>query len=181
MHRAIFLKDVKDLINETTDLSYDSKNSLCFNRFKQNSKVLNIDDWIRKDIDRNDDDDGGGDGFRDNILNFNNKKNDITGNIIRQTFLEFGIKRNELLVELDILNKAEESYALAEWKNWVLNENKKCQIAEDFIISKNGIKSDGGVHSNSSSMLKLSSEYSELIEYCNSAELELRNIHLSLL
>lgn len=179
MHRAIFLKDVKDLINETTDLSYDSKNSLCFNRFKQNSKVLNIDDWIRKDIDRNDDD--GGDGSRDNILNFNNKKNDITGNIIRQTFLEFGIKRNELLVELDILNKAEESYALAEWKNWVLNENKKCQIAEDFIISKNGIKSDGGSYSNSSSMLKLSSEYSELMEYCNSAELELRNIHLSLL
>ncbi|GMF02558.1 unnamed protein product [[Candida] boidinii] len=171
MHRAIFLKDVKDLINETTDLSYDSKNSLCFNRFKQNSKVLNIDDWIRKGVNRDDEDED------DDISNLNNKKNDITGNIIRQTFLEFGIKRNELLVELDILNKAEESYALAEWKNWVLNENKKCQIAQDVIINKDGNKSDG----NSSSILELSNEYSELMEYCNSAELELRNIHLSLL
>ncbi|OWB58369.1 hypothetical protein B5S28_g4393 [[Candida] boidinii] len=171
MHRAIFLKNVKDLINETTDLSYDSKNSLCFNRFKQNSKVLNIDDWIRKGVNRDDEDED------DDISNLNNKKNDITGNIIRQTFLEFGIKRNELLVELDILNKAEESYALAEWKNWVLNENKKCQIAQDVIINKDGNKSDG----NSSSILELSNEYSELMEYCNSAELELRNIHLSLL
>ncbi|ANZ76238.1 BA75_02350T0 [Komagataella pastoris] len=46
--------------------------------------------------------------------------------ILKQSFDSIGIRRNHLLVQLRILNHAEQQIAEAEWRNWLVSESRRC-------------------------------------------------------
>ncbi|KAH3668556.1 hypothetical protein OGAPHI_002310 [Ogataea philodendri] len=79
---------------------------------------------------------------------------------VQSRLVEFGLKRNELLTELGLLNAAEKTYITSEWKKWVFNEHKNCELAR----------------------IKYPDSYDEqLARYCDSTRLEMNYISNNLL
>ncbi|ODV86048.1 hypothetical protein CANARDRAFT_175780 [[Candida] arabinofermentans NRRL YB-2248] len=102
MKRAILMSDIENLTKVNHSLiSFDSNNSPCYSEFKKRSDVLN---------------------FADNFYESNMK--------IKNSIIDIALKRNELLTDLNMLNKMEKSYLEMEWKNWVLSEYKTCGNAK---------------------------------------------------
>ncbi|KAG7806368.1 hypothetical protein KL921_004765 [Ogataea angusta] len=79
---------------------------------------------------------------------------------IQSRLVEFGLQRNELLTEIGILNAAERAYLTSEWKRWVFDEHRNCELVR----------------------AKYPQRYDEqLSRYCDSAKTEMDYISHSLL
>lgn len=107
MERAIYLKEVQELIKNT---HVTEDNSTCFRIFQDQSFIQNYDQalaWKLK--------------YEDDIAR------SVATNL-RRTLREIGIRRNELVVSLQMLNQLEEEVAKGEWRNWLLDELEKCGV-----------------------------------------------------
>lgn len=113
MERAIYIKDVHDLIRRDRLIA---SNSTCFKTFQNMSFVLNFDQpasWRSA------------------------YEDELTRNVatkLRKSLQEIGIRRNELLVNLRMLNVLEEEIARGEWKNWLVNELERCDHLKHLPI-----------------------------------------------
>lgn len=120
MQRAIYLRDVQDLIAGGEFAS----NSVCFNTFKNQSFVLNYDQSIAWRS-----------SYEDDLTRETAVK-------LRKALQDIGIRRNELIVNLRLLNQMEEEVARGEWRNWLANELEKCDfIQHQPIIPELGVNS----------------------------------------
>lgn len=105
MQRAIYSKDIQELIRKNDLFASDST---CFRTFLNSSFVLNYDQpstWSNAYLD------------------------DMSRAVaikLRKSLQDIGIRRNELLVNLRMLNALEEEIARGEWKNWLMCEIEKC-------------------------------------------------------
>ncbi len=148
MQRAIYLEDVKELIksNSIEEIDTIDSKSSCFKKFQNESFLSNY---------------GGSDLYLDQFYGDESTKNVFKG--LRSSYRELGIKRNELLVNMRIINQLEKELALMEWRNWLLSEINKCDfvkedILNDYIVAKGDKR--GSVVSN------------KLLQYCRSCEQE---------
>lgn len=113
MERAIYLKDIRDLIRRN---EFFASESSCFKTFQNLSFVLN---------------------FERPSAWSNAYQEELTRNAaikLRNSLQDIGIRRNELLVNLRMLNALEEEIARAEWKNWLFNELEKCDQLKNLPI-----------------------------------------------
>ncbi|QEL63048.1 hypothetical protein CJJ09_005242 [Candidozyma auris] len=105
MERAIYLKEVQELIKKQ---HVTGDNSTCFQIFQNQSFVANYDQasaWKLR--------------YEDDIAR-------TVATNLRKTLREIGIRRNELIVSLQMLNQLEEEVAKGEWHNWLSDELEKC-------------------------------------------------------
>ncbi|GBL52479.1 hypothetical_protein [Candidozyma auris] len=105
MERAIYLKEVQELIKKQ---HVTGDNSTCFQIFQNQSFVANYDQasaWKLR--------------YEDDIAQ-------TVATNLRKTLREIGIRRNELIVSLQMLNQLEEEVAKGEWHNWLSDELEKC-------------------------------------------------------
>lgn len=113
MQRAIYLKDIRELIMKNDLIASDST---CFQTFRNSSFVLNFDQpatWS------------------------NAYQDDMTRSVaikLRKSLQEIGIRRNELIVNLRMLNSLEEEIARGEWKNWLMSELEKCDYFRNLPL-----------------------------------------------
>lgn len=113
MERAIYIKDIQNLLRRDRSIA---SNSTCFKTFQNLSFVLNFDQpasWS------------------------NAYQDDLTRNVamkLRKSLQDIGIRRNELLVNLRMLNALEEEIARGEWKNWLVNELERCDHLKHLPI-----------------------------------------------
>lgn len=142
MQRAIYSKDIQQLV-ESKELFGRSLDSLCFATFRNTLFVMNYDqpfEWKRL--------------YDDDFTRLQAQK-------LRQTLQELGIRRNDLLVSLRMLNQIEEEVAMGEWRNWLANEVNKCEL----VLRKN-ITGDAGDD--------VSVGLKNLIAYCECCSLEMK-------
>lgn len=120
IERAIYLKDIHELINNKEILA--SSDSTCFQTFRNMSFVLNFNQpgaWSSS--------------YHDDLTR-------TVATKLRKSLQDIGIRRNELLVNLRMLNALEEEIAQGEWKNWLVNELEKCDhlkhlpLVEDPVV-----------------------------------------------
>ncbi|ODV95180.1 hypothetical protein PACTADRAFT_49928 [Pachysolen tannophilus NRRL Y-2460] len=164
MQRAIYLKDIEDLISNGETMSYNNSESQCFHKFKNNSFILNLNENFVNDDNTN--------SQKHNQMQAAAPDNSYkTIENLKKTFIELGLKRNELLVNLKIINKAEEELAYGEWKNWILNEVKRCHFVKDEILGNTAALKDDAVR-------EMLANTESLIEYCNSCDQELQHSYL---
>lgn len=106
MERAVYLKDIQDLIMQKAPSFNDT---LCFQTFQNKSFVLN----------------------HHQALSWNRVYDeDLSHELalkLSNSLQEIALKRNELLVSLNMLNQMEEEIAKAEWRNWLTQELFKCE------------------------------------------------------
>lgn len=107
MERAIYLKEVQELIKST---HVTEGNSTCFRIFQDQSFIQNYDQALA---------------WR---LKYEDETSRSIATNLRRTMREIGIRRNELIVSLQMLNQLEEDVAKGEWRNWLLDELEKCSI-----------------------------------------------------
>ncbi|GEQ69004.1 hypothetical protein JCM33374_g2674 [Metschnikowia sp. JCM 33374] len=119
--RAVYLKDIQDLVSDKLPLSTDSA---CFHVFKNQSIVLNhhqFSDWAEV---------------------FKNAPVPSKRQQLRDRLNDIATKRNELLVSLKMLNHLEEEEARAEWKSWLAQELATCNQISNSGVLKSGEKGD---------------------------------------
>ncbi|GMM33603.1 Sip3 protein [Saccharomycopsis crataegensis] len=172
MQRAIYLKDIEEMIEKGKELSINSS-SKCFKEFKNDSFVLNFEKsslqkhFLRKQY--------------GNIASLQAAQK------LQNTLQEIGVRRNELLIDLKVLEKVEKEIAIGEWKNWLLNENHQCDFVKEEIIAKvldsqeNSGKISEAVIFGGDNRLDIDGILpgaSELLSYCDSCKAELANSYL---
>lgn len=105
MERAIYLKDVQELIENQY---VTGSNSTCFRIFQNQSFVQNYNQALA---------------WR---MRYEDDLSRTAASSLRQALREIGIRRNELIVSLQMLRQLEEDVAKGEWRNWLLDELEKC-------------------------------------------------------
>lgn len=123
MQRAIYLKDIQELIQRNQLFAMDST---CFRTFLNTSFVLNYDQpstWSNA---------------------YDDELSRAVAIKLRKSLQDIGIRRNELLVNLRMLNALEEEIARGEWKNWLMCELEKCDQFRHLLLFENGIIQDLG-------------------------------------
>ncbi|KAG2732256.1 hypothetical protein G9P44_004673 [Scheffersomyces stipitis] len=124
LQRAIYLKDIQDLLSDHTIFNNSSHpyllddSSRCLGAFKEKSFVYNLNEptyW----------DESYGDEATMDVAKH-----------LKNEFRTIGVKRHELLVQLSILRKMEEEIAKAEWKNWLMSEVQRCEFISANVIRK---------------------------------------------
>lgn len=150
--KAIYLKDTEDMLRSNlvpTHLQGNSTdNSRCFETFKDISFSLNYDRTSRWTAD------------------YGDAKTREIAKGLKKSIQEIAIKRNELLIQLNTLNKMEEEVSKGEWNNWLMSEIQRC----DFITNE--------VLAGESELKALEIGTESIIEYCNSCYKEVKHIGL---
>lgn len=147
MQRSIYLKDVQDLILK----EFSGRDSVCFKTFKNQSFVMNYDQsssWKSA--------------YEDDLTR-------ETAVRLRKTLQDIGIRRNELLVSLRMLNQMEEDIAREEWRIWLISELGKCDYVQHRPITPNDVNASG---------FDFASGVEMLLEYCDSCSQEMKMINL---
>lgn len=124
MERAVYLEDVKEMVRQNM---FHNTTSECFATFKNESFVLNYDQataWKLHYHDRLN---------RDSMVN------------MKKALKQIGIRRNEMLVNINILNQLEEDIAKGEWKNWLRNELDKCEYILGIAVSDKVVNETNGL------------------------------------
>ena len=116
IQRAIYSRDVQDLINDKIALS---EGSACFQVFKNESVVLNYYKYT------------GWNGLFQQPVSL--KRQDL-----RDKLHAIARERNDLLVSLKMLNHLEEEEAKAEWQDWLLDELATCSqiVGQTFFTQE---------------------------------------------
>ncbi|CUM68436.1 uncharacterized protein PRCAT00006159001 [Priceomyces carsonii] len=154
LQRALYAKETQDLIEENfgqkqTNVSH----SRCSQRYREISFILNFDRTVRWTVDYADD---------------NTRE---VARSLRMAFQEVGIKRNELIVKLNMLNSMEREIANGEWKNWLSSEILRCEYIKENVVEfiNNSESTSGDIQSGIDSILEYCMGCSE--DYKRAAEL----------
>ncbi|KAK6198006.1 Snf1p protein-interacting protein [Scheffersomyces amazonensis] len=165
LKRAVYLQDIHDLIennysiisiNEDKDKEKDeneneeikrnstsNNKSLCYKNFKEKSFMLNYDQpnfWDLETINE-------------------------PGEALKKQFIDIGVKRHELIVQLKILNDMEREIAQAEWQNFLLSELERCEYVSSNILKNIGIDGiEQGIES--------------VVDYCRDCSNQLSKLNL---
>ncbi|QPG75565.1 hypothetical protein FOA43_002920 [Brettanomyces nanus] len=109
MQRQISISEMNEILQpRTSQVSYNSSRSLCFQEF---SKVASL-------------------------MMIGKAKEDSWGSSMTDSLIGLRLKRNELLAQMNILNSVERSYIYKEWQNWVLKEHKNCELVRKKFSDK---------------------------------------------
>ena len=155
LKRAVYLQDTIDMLTKTQfDAGYKD-GSKCFNLFKNQSFVLNYDQlMIWKDT-------------------YADRATKEMASTLKQNMWDIGVKRHDLMIQLKMLNQMETELGIAEWKNWLMSELKRCELIRSLIFDP--IK-------NASESLTLSNELGEGFEsiedYCMDCTEQLKYLNL---
>lgn len=107
LEKALYVKDMETLISNK---SVFGKGSECMRSFENQSFVLNYNQPVAWE----------------NIYNDGMTRG--VARQLKQSLQDIGVKRNQLLVSLRMLNDLEQELAFGEWRNWLLNELSKCDM-----------------------------------------------------
>lgn len=133
VEKAIYLKDMHTLVARAAVLGPES---VCVRQFRNQSFVVNYNQptaW-------------------DGLYGDHQRAEAVR---LKLSLHDIGLKRNQLLVSLRMLNDLEEEVALGEWHNWLMSELAKC----DAVLGAAEIEEDNAVE--------------ELRGYCQTCSTEL--------
>jgi hypothetical protein len=118
MRRALYLGEISDIINSGRGMAHEGSGP-CYNKFRSVAYYPPFDDT---DYDVSDY------AVAFDMFDWDDTSKDFAKRIhhIRN---ELGIRRNDLLVNLRILNRIEQETLFAEWRNWLLQELSVCSTA----------------------------------------------------
>lgn len=109
MLRAVYSRDVQDLMKVEMQSVFNRLESECFKAFQSKSFVVNY----------------------DHVTSWNHDYGDeatrATAQGLQLALHDIGVKRHELLVRLKMLNDMEKELARGEWRNWLVSELQMCQ------------------------------------------------------
>lgn len=148
--RAVYVKDTEDMLKRSISVSHanESDPSRVFDSFKKISFCLNhgrMPSWDSE---------------------YGDSQTRETAKNLKKFIQEIAVKRNELLVHLNMLNQMEEEIAKGEWQNWLLNELQRCEFIQNEILSM------------TTNLEELESGTESIIDYCNSCSIELNHLEL---
>lgn len=145
MQRAVYLRDIVEMIEQGKGFLSPLRESACFKEFRNASFVANFErlaleaHFLEQHY--------GGVASLEVAMN------------LQSTLQDIGIKRNELLINLKILERVEREIAIGEWKNWLASENQRCDFVQKEIVGRVGEEKLPGVE--------------ELLKYCESCKEEM--------
>ncbi|CAN3371836.1 hypothetical protein DIURU_000490 [Diutina rugosa] len=108
IQRSIHMNDVYELL----DVNLDNANSSSVAAFKNASFILNYDhssSWLQT---------------------YGDEQTCNTAKRLGGSMSEINVRRNELLTELKILNSMEKELVVAEFRNWLTSELRKCSVVK---------------------------------------------------
>lgn len=156
MKRAIYLQDAIDMLEKYQFLDEQClQPSKCFNKFKNQSFVINYDrlsPWN---------------------TTYGDESTKSMGKKLRQSMWEIGVKRHDLMVQLKSLTSIEKELGLAEWKNWLMSEINRCLFVKSTIF--NQVNDTLGSREISD---ELGAGMADIMNYCNDCTEQLYNIGL---
>ncbi|CAH2351236.1 membrane-anchored lipid-binding protein Sip3p [[Candida] railenensis] len=150
IQRAVYVKDTEDMLKRSISVSHanESEPSRVYDSFRKISFCLNhgrMSSWDSE---------------------YGDSQTRETAKNLKRSIQEIAVKRNELLVHLNMLNQMEEEIAKGEWQNWLLNEIHRCEFIQNEILSM------------TSNLEELESGTESIIDYCNSCSIELKHLEL---
>lgn len=151
MQRAVYSKDVNELITEKAG-GDNSGNSQCFNKFKNQSFVLNYQQQTHWN-----------EVYGDETTKSMAKR-------LRQNLWEIGIKRHDLIVQLKSLTHMETELSEAEWRNWLVNEVHRCLFVQSTVIEQ--------LSNESVKSTEIGNGVSAILDYCQDCNKQLFNVDI---
>ncbi|ANB15378.1 Sip3p [Sugiyamaella lignohabitans] len=121
MRRTIYLGEISQIINDGRGFARGEEPSMCHDKFRSIAYYEPIDG---ADLDKLD--------FTVADLDSPNFELSARLNRIRN---DIGEKRNDLLVNLRLLNRIEAESLFAEWRSWLLSELKTCKLATRYTTN----------------------------------------------
>lgn len=118
--RAIYLKDIQDFASR---LAF-SKSSQCFQLFRNESFIFNHHE---------------GQPFSSALSHTLEGAALDVANDLYAMYRDLGVRRNELMVNLAMLNTVEENLVRSEWRNWLVHEAGRCSQLATFANSTLGL------------------------------------------
>ncbi|PGH17322.1 hypothetical protein AJ79_01206 [Helicocarpus griseus UAMH5409] len=133
MSKAVYIKDMDDLIANTTEIGM-LNSSTCFSTFRENNAMRSSDlPWLFT-----------------SSSSARDTKAKTAAQQLQPTRERLGIYRHNLLVGLRVVNRIEREVILAEWERWLQQETQKCHVIEIMLskdrarINKSAGDGDGG-------------------------------------
>ena len=114
MSRAVYLKDISELMHNGTGLA--SPDSLCYQKFRGVASAADLDDTLEL----------GNRGFV-------SRATESLARRIRIGRQRLGTHRNNLIVAMKVINALEKELLTAEWGNWVVEETERCRLAREMV------------------------------------------------
>jgi hypothetical protein len=155
LKRAVYLQDTIDMLTKTQFDAGHKNDSKCFNLFKNQSFVLNYDQlMIWKDI-------------------YADKVTKEMANTLKQNMWDIGVKRHDLMIQLKMLNQMETDLGMAEWKNWLMSELKRCELIQSLYFDSIENVSDSLTLWN-----VLGEGFESIMDYCTDCTEQLKYLNL---
>ncbi|KAF8458342.1 hypothetical protein BGX38DRAFT_1265089 [Terfezia claveryi] len=148
MSRAVYLKDMEDLIKKGTELAL-MPSSECYSKFRELASQADYDSPTTYAVDG---------------IGYKSASTRRTALNLMKTRLNLGTYRHDLLVALRLVNSMERNILQSEWENWLVDEALKCSQAS-FMLKEKLDEEDGeGIEAVARSVK----------DYCRSCEVERR-------
>jgi len=114
MSRAVYLKDISELMHNGTGLA--SPDSLCYQKFRNVASAADLEDTLELEN-----------------RGFVSRATESLARRIRIGRQRLGTHRNNLLVAMKVVNALEKELLTAEWGNWVVEETGRCRLAREMV------------------------------------------------
>lgn len=123
--RAVYSRDVQDLMRGEMEPAFNVSDSPCFSAFQSKSFVANYDHVTAWNQDYGDD------------------ATRAAARGLQLALHDIGVKRHELLVSLKMLSEMEKELAWGEWRNWLGSELQMCQRVRESQLEDVALTGEG--------------------------------------
>ncbi|KAI2618719.1 hypothetical protein GGS26DRAFT_574270 [Hypomontagnella submonticulosa] len=126
MSKAIFIADLDDAARSSATLPQWPDNSYCYSTFRSIANSTDVDAPYE---------------LAGSSLSWASSR--ATARRLRQTRQKLGAYRHDLLVAMRVVNSVEREMLHAEWENWLLDENHRCEQVGAVLTAWNSSSSAG--------------------------------------
>ncbi|KAL3428428.1 PH domain-containing protein [Phlyctema vagabunda] len=116
MSKAVYLKDLDDMLTGVSTGAIHGSESKCFSHFQGIANYTDLDSPYQT----------AGNSFSETSTR-------STARRLRRTRQHLGSHRHDLLVAMRVVNSIEREMLQAEWENWLLDENMKCRQVQMLL------------------------------------------------
>ncbi|KAI9703570.1 MAG: SNF1-interacting protein [Candelina mexicana] len=126
MSKAIYLDDINNAMENYLELSDNSRNR-CYSNFREMASLTDLNSP-----------------YQSAGSTFSDLSTKATARRLLRTRQHLGTYRHDLLVAMRVVNNVEREMVRAEWENWLLDENLKCdQLGRYININRTSVPSKG--------------------------------------
>ncbi|KUJ20936.1 uncharacterized protein LY89DRAFT_778579 [Mollisia scopiformis] len=116
MSKAIYLKDLDDVLSSIPTELQEGSGSKCYEQFRYISNVTDLDSP-----------------YQYAGVPFSETATRATAQRLRRTRQHLGTYRHDLMIAMRVVNNVEREMMRAEWENWLLDENTRCKQVQALL------------------------------------------------